>query len=386
MSVQARLDLARPSGPLRWSGSMHVASYQSTAYVARLDHLRLFAAMLVFCFHYYHHFYGRWQARPDLWGFGWLVEGHTGVSLFFVLSGFILMRIAMTAGGAIQYWAFLRNRLLRIFPLFLFVFAVALSITRDAFVPQNLLYAFVTNLGLAPTSFHFITGAAWSISVEFSFYLVFPFLGRFAFQQGPSYLLRLIVLLLIFKFAAYFVVERATHMYFSTLLGRFDQFLIGMLAALVAPQILEAVKRAGHFWSSFALIGCAALIFGAIEWQAHQASFYRPVAKQAAWILWPTVEAGLWAAFVLAYVGWAGRVPAALERFFEAGGRISYSFYLWHSVVIFIASSLAPSVIGDRTLVLALFPVVLLFVWMIASLSYRTIEAPFLALRRPYHA
>jgi peptidoglycan/LPS O-acetylase OafA/YrhL len=365
---------------------MHVATYQSTAYVARLDHLRLLAAMLVFCFHYYHHFYGQWRARPDLWGFGWLVEGHTGVSLFFVLSGFIFMRIAMTAGGEIHYWGFLRNRLLRIFPLFLFVFAVALSVTRDAFAPQNLLYVFATNLGLAPTSFHFITGAAWSISVEFTFYLVFPFIGRFAFQQGAAYLLRLIFLLLIFKVAAFFIVERPTHMYFSTLLGRFDQFLIGMLAALVAPQVLDWLKRAGRVWSTFALFACAVLIFGAIEWQAHQASFYRPVAKQAAWILWPTIEAGLWAAFVLAYVGWAGRTPAALERVFEAGGRISYSFYLWHAVIIFIASALLPAAVGDRTFVAALFPVVLLVVWLVASLSYRTIEAPFLALRRPYHA
>jgi hypothetical protein len=244
----------------------------------------------------------------------------------------------------------------------------------------------VTNLGLAPTSAHFITGAAWSISVEFTFYLVFPFIGRFALQQGPSYLLRLILLLLVFKVAAYFVVERATHMYFSTLLGRFDQFLIGMLAALVAPQVLDWLTRAGRFWSSAALFVCAALILGAIEWQAHQASFYRPVAKQAAWIVWPTIEAGLWAAFVLAYVGWAGRAPAVLERLFEAGGRISYSFYLWHAVIIFIASSLAPFAVGDRALVAALFPVVLVVVWLIASLSYRTIEAPFLALRRPYHA
>ncbi len=365
---------------------MHVASYQSTAYVARLDHLRFVAAMLVFCFHYYHHFYGKWQARPDLWGFGWLVEGHTGVSLFFVLSGFIFMRIAMSARGAIDYLGFLRNRLLRIFPLFLFVFFIALSVTRDAFVPQNLLYAFVTNLGLSPTSSHFITGAAWTISIEFTFYLVFPFIGRFAYEQGPAYLLRLIFLLLLFKIGAYFVVERSTHMFYSTLLGRFDQFLIGMLAGLVAPRVVDVMKNMTKGVSTAVLIAFAALILGGVELQAHYASFYKPAAKQAAWIFWPTIEATGWAALALAYLTWAGRLPAALERAFEAGGRISYSFYLWHALLIFIVSALLPSAVGDRTLALILFPLVLACVWWVASLSYRTIEAPFLALRRPYHS
>lgn len=51
-------------------------------YLPRLDHLRLLAASLVFLFHVYHTLYGHWKPNTDSWGYGWIIEGHTGVTLF----------------------------------------------------------------------------------------------------------------------------------------------------------------------------------------------------------------------------------------------------------------------------------------------------------------
>ena len=98
-------------------------------YIPALDHLRFLAASLVFVFHAYHQTVGGWKASPELYAWGFITEGHTGVSLFFVLSGFVFMTIGLQ--GEIRYAAFLKNRLLRIFPLFLLFFVIAISIGRD---------------------------------------------------------------------------------------------------------------------------------------------------------------------------------------------------------------------------------------------------------------
>ncbi|NUN61724.1 MAG: acyltransferase [Burkholderiaceae bacterium] len=347
----------------------------------RLAHLRFVAALLVLLFHTYHSFFGQWQPHPGVRGMGWLVEGHTGVSLFFVLSGFLLTTIALRAPAGLGYWGFMRNRVLRIFPLFVVVFVVAISIGRDAFRPQDVLYLLFSNLGDAPTSKQFITGAAWTISVEFGFYLVFPFLARFAMAEGPGYLLRLIGLLLLLKVGAFMVSTHPTHMIYSTLLGRMDQFLIGMLAAQLGAQHLR--RGLGGGW----VLAAAVLMWGLVEMQARKASYFLPEPVQAAWLAWPTIEAVGWACVVVSYAHWRGALWRPLARACEAGGEISYSLYLWHGLVIFLLAkglgSPAWTPYGSLNLALA-GALVLGASWVVASLSYRTIEAPFLRLRKPY--
>ena len=97
-------------------------SAQPGEYVARLDHLRFYAAVLVLLFHFFHRYVGDMRANNALLSL--VDEGHTGVGLFMVMSGFIFTLLARER--EVVYWAFLRNRLIRIYPLF--VFAVLLSL------------------------------------------------------------------------------------------------------------------------------------------------------------------------------------------------------------------------------------------------------------------
>lgn len=347
----------------------------------RLAHLRCLAALLVLAFHVFHAFFGNWQPRPEAFGFGWLVEGHTGVSLFFVLSGYLFMSIALRAGGVLDYGRFLRNRMLRIFPLFMVVFMVAVSVNRDVFRPQDILYLFFSNIGDPPTSKQFMTGAAWTISVEFTFYLMFPFLARFTLAQGPSYLLRLIGLLLLFKLGAFLLNERPTHMIYSTLLGRLDQFLIGMLAAQCAMR--HGLRPMHGAW----VVGAGLTVWSLLEVQKCWASFFSPDPVQVAWLIWPTVEALAWALVILSYAHWRGNLWSGLGRLLERGGEISFSLYLWHGLVIFLGMRLlgTPDWFADWRLNALLVGIgVLVVSWWVASLSYRTIEAPFLEMRGRY--
>lgn len=347
-----------------------------------LDHLRLLAALLVFAFHLFHLYFGQWQPAPYAPALGLITEGHTGVGLFFVLSGFLFMCIGLH-GGEIRYWAFMRNRFLRIFPLFLFFFFVAISVGRDTFAASDVLYVFFSNLGQAPTSHSFITGAAWTISVEFTFYLVFPFLARFVRAEGAGYLLRLLVLLALVKLAAYGVSQRPTHMLYSTLVGRFDQFLWGMLAALLWAARPAWLERHGRWL----LAGALAAAWLATAWLAVNASYFSAEPRQGAWLVWSTVEALVWSAVLLGYLGARPAWPTWLDRALTHGGTWSYSLYLWHGLLLYVmhryvgAWRPSGSVALDALCNFALLvPLALALAW----LSYVTIERPFLRLRGRY--
>ena len=351
------------------------------AHIPALDHLRLLAALLVLVFHTFHLYFGQWQPAPYAAALGLVTEGHTGVSLFFVLSGFLFMTIALQAEH-IAYGAFMRNRFLRIFPLFLFFFFVAISLQRDVFKPTDVLYLFFSNLGIAPTSGHFVTGAAWTISVEFTFYLVFPFLARFVRSEGAVYLLRLLALMALVKLAAWGV-SGTKHMFYSTLIGRFDQFLWGMLAALLWQQHAGLLRRHGRWL----LVAALAALWLATTVQARFASSFLPEPRQLFWVFWGTAEALLWSGVILTYLGAGIGWPQWLACCMERGGAWSYSLYLWHGMVLFVLHSVVGgwmpfgSVAANALLHFALaLPLCLVVAW----LSFVTIEQPFLRLRGRY--
>jgi peptidoglycan/LPS O-acetylase OafA/YrhL len=307
--------------------------------------------------------------------------------LFFTLSGFLFMQIALHQHGAgreIVYRDFLRNRVLRILPLYLVIFLVATSIGRDKFAPQDLLYLFASNLGLAPTSGTVITGAAWTISLEFLFYMVFPFLARFTLERGIAYLGGWLVLMAFFKVAAYTVNDNSTLMYFSTWVGRFDQFLIGMAAAMLYRRWQPQLAR----FAPVLLLASVALVM----WNTalmHRVAPFGAVPKSSFWIYWSMVESAGWAALILAWVSFAPRLPGPLERALSQGGKVSFSFYLLHMGLLHIFAArigvVAPT--GQPWLDAAIMLAVAYgATWALSTLSYHIVEEPFLRMRRSYGA
>ena len=352
------------------------------AYNPRIDQLRWLAATIVFLFHFNSEYRAVGGAAISTNWLGIVTEGHTGVGMFFTLSGFLFMQIALYQKH-IVYGDFIRNRFLRIFPLFFTFFLIATSIGRDKFQPQDIFYLLATNLGNAPTSNSVVTGAAWCISLEFMFYMIFPFLSRFAMEFGARYLLKLLALMVFFKLAAYTVKESSTLMYFSTFVGRFDQFLIGMLAALL-------YRRHGvllHRYAGWLLPLAGLLVVMNSAAQAHFSPFGAPNPKSAFWVGWSVLESSGWACFILAWVAFDKALPAWLERTLCHGGKVSFSFYLIHMPVIHVLAqwfglaSLTGNGWVDAVIILA---VVYAATLGLASLSYSTIEEPFLRMRRGY--
>ncbi|MCX7204926.1 MAG: acyltransferase [Proteobacteria bacterium] len=343
------------------------------AFNPKLEHIRALAALLVFFFHAFHHFHGHWQSFPNWPLFAIITEGHMGVGLFFTLSGYLFMKIAIS--GNIDYRRFIFNRFLRIFPLFLLVFFLAISLGRNKFQPQDLLYVFISNIGKPATSDYFVTGAAWTISIEFTFYLIFPFLALFVRQQGLAYIGRMLLIFLVLKLCVLSIAEHPAHVLQSTLIGRLDQFLIGMGFATLAIG--------SFFKKPYALILTAMAIIAISIFRSKYAMLFNNDSRNMIIVIWYTLEALLWGAFIYTYANTKWRLPSTVEKSLSFIGQRSYSFYLLHAMVLYLLSYYLVSdvsyIISIAKIMLSLF-----LTCVLADLSWRSIELPFLNLRQHY--
>jgi peptidoglycan/LPS O-acetylase OafA/YrhL len=153
----------------------------------QLDALRAFAVAAVLV----HHFMDL-QALP--WGLGKINWGVLGVRLFFVLSGFLITGILVRArahhevsrgGCRIALRQFYMRRLLRIFPLYYMVIAIALILNVGPvreILPWLLTYTsnlYISAKGQWIHAFsHF-----WSLAVEEQYYFVWPWIVLFGSKR-----------------------------------------------------------------------------------------------------------------------------------------------------------------------------------------------------------
>ena len=359
-------------------------------YLPAVDHVRAFAALLIVFYHGLHVF--SYQARfgkefgIDHWLqpanplLAALAEGHTAVALFMVLSGFILTLAALPDG--VRWLGFIRNRLLRTYPLF-----VLLTFAGIAAMPQNFSFGAVLQqlLGLGNEPGTFVappfTSLLWTIAVEWQFYLIFPLLVAVLAKGWTRQVAGFIAVLLLLRLAIVVAGGNAREISYMQIIGRLDQFLLGMWAAWRWRE-QPLAPRVGAMVAGIALV---AAILGLWAFNAQGGWPTTPSWK----VLVPTVEGAVWAAFILGYVAWANAATRWWSRLLARIGEISYSIYLLHFVVIWslLRSGLVPVWTGRyvldallNTLLLAL-PLTL----AVSALSYAFIERPFLRLRGNYH-
>lgn len=350
-----------------------------TEYQPRLDHLRFLAATLVVAYHYFHRFVP--DIAPANLALSLLDEGHTGIGLFMVISGFIFTQLCL--GKDIDYWGFIRSRVIRIYPMF--VFGVVLSLLIST-------YNYHRNYGLheliewlvpfrssnVPFSDYF--AQLWTIWVEFQFYLLFPFLLVFYRRYGIRYLLLLLLLTFSVRCLVFLDTGSARFISYETIIGRLDQFLIGMLAAVIQR------KHSVRFAHPAVLLTASLVLMITIRWfnrAGGATNITTPI-----WIFWPLAEGLIWAFFLLAYVNLRLEIPKILETGLAKLGEISFSIYVMHNLVLavlakhigvisFIGNPIADAAI---TSIIVTMPPVLLLSW----LTFSVVEKPFLSFRKPY--
>ena len=179
--------------------------------------------------------------------------GFLGVDIFFVISGFLMTMLIMRKGGGLQsgdfsLLKFYQRRAKRICPALIATIVFFLALGYFIFSPEDLKNAgreaskavlFISNDYFAKRTGYFDTVATdklflhtWSLSVEWQFYIVYPFVLMLAYRfLSYKNIGRLILgcTALSLGFACYYTTVNATYSYYM-LPSRAFELLFGALA------------------------------------------------------------------------------------------------------------------------------------------------------------
>ncbi|MBU1531371.1 MAG: acyltransferase [Gammaproteobacteria bacterium] len=344
-------------------------------YIPSLDGIRALAAMLVFVAHA---------------GWGYIVPGGFGVTIFFFLSGYLittLLRRELEHTGSISFKKFYLRRAYRIFPplyvvLVLFfllgIFGVAEHKMRLEAVLSQVF--FLTNYySIEHGGAYFVpaTGVYWSLAVEEHFYLVFPLLfwaaaRRKSFPDVARLFLVMCVAVLAWRM--WLVFEHAItwrHTYSATD-ARFDSLLFGCILGVWRNPVSDPEWKIGGRDRSAYLILVGALMLLLITFIFRDERFretlrYTVQGIALLPIFWLAVRHPEWLVF-----RWMNWRPV---RFF---GVVSFSFYLCHGMALDFADQVIKEQIPRALLGFV-------FALLFATSMYFLVERPFAKLRRRLH-
>jgi peptidoglycan/LPS O-acetylase OafA/YrhL len=355
----------------------------SGRHIPALDGVRGLAVLTVFVYHYGG---GAQSANPALRFIGVCVHaGWCGVTLFFLLSGFLISGILWDNKDQ-RHWGreFYRRRMLRIFPLYyaalLLVLVSAIAIGNGKLVLSRIwifaLYLQNTppfSAGSDDTGSPLMVYHLWSLAVEEQFYLLWPFLLVRARSLAQAR--QLCVLFRVFLGTA----AAAPFAYGGSLPARAGELAAGAWLAMCYrdPALFRRVKGAAP---RVLLAAGAAFVGVAVV----ERSFV-PETRGMFVAGLPLITLAFTALLALALGN------GAVARFMSLHwlrwlGRISYGIYVFHVLLapVFhrIAVDLAPH--GARNVVVSLTGVVACVLTpLVAQLSFTFFERPLLRLRAP---
>ncbi|NML69363.1 acyltransferase [Chryseobacterium sp. RP-3-3] len=169
------------------------------------------------------------------------LKANVGVSYFFILSGFIMI-VAYHKKEKIVYFEYYKNRLARIYPLYV-VGLLLFLVTRYSNFSIDKVFLYLFGLqSWIPGKAMILNFPGWSISVEFLFYLIFPLLHNYFYsKKNKSIWVAGIVLWVITQVFSYLYeaspsykgphTESHEFLYYFPLM-HVSEFLVGNLAGL----------------------------------------------------------------------------------------------------------------------------------------------------------
>jgi peptidoglycan/LPS O-acetylase OafA/YrhL len=338
--------------------------------------------------------YGRYTARLDV-----------GVTVFFLISGFLLYRPFVAAhldgrpGPRVRDYA--RRRVLRIVP------AYWLALTLLSIYPGLLQmwsgHSWVYYLFLQDYSSAWTFGGlqpAWSLAIEAAFYIALPFVAyglRWAGRRmGRAGRVWLEVAVIAALGVASVIVRASTpgspaSQVHITLAGTFDWFALGMLLAVASaalagrePGPVRLLRR----WPSSAWVVAVALFwFTATQLGLGGTLFFRITTAQG---MEQHLLYGAIAFFLLlpaVFAGDGGGLPRRLlaNRFVAWLGLISYGVFLWHHPIAIKLSEANGKGLFPSFRMLGITGATFVIAVACAAASYYVVERPILRYKdRPF--
>ena len=290
-------------------------------------------------------------------GYGNVVPGGLGVTIFFFLSGYLITTLLMEErerSGRIDIGKFYLRRALRLFPPLLVTLVIAYSLVILGLLDGGISWAGVLAQFLYFANYYSLffdpgnttaagTGILWSLAVEEHFYLIYPavLVGLFALGLSTR---RIAVVLAIACLAVLawrmylaglpnFEVQRT---YYSSD-TRVDSIVFGCLLALAANPEAATSETSNPLlqWTSALLLAAAAIVLVmTIVWRdAYFRETFRYSLQGIALmpVFYFAIKCAAHFPFTLLNHPWVARI-----------GVYSYAMYLIHHIVINVIEKNAP--------------------------------------------
>ncbi|MDR0468223.1 MAG: acyltransferase [Campylobacteraceae bacterium] len=338
------------------------------SYRSDIDGLRAFAVLSVFIYHLNNN---------------WLGGGFIGVDIFFVISGFLITKIIYTdiINNQFSFKAFYQRRINRILPVFFFVmfvsFIVALfvllpndfrdflySLRNTFYIAQNIHFAKRTNGYFDNDVENMPLLHTWTLAVEEQFYILLPLFLIVLYKLHAREKTILFILVLI-AFISFLLSQLSPYSAFLSkynyyhLITRAGELLVGSIAGILSINKYSFSSKTSNILTFVGFVGIVLSVM-LISQKYLYPSFLALI---------PTLSAAL-----IIFFGSKESYVSKLLSFkpFVYIGKISYSMYLWHWVVIVFTKKYL--FISEFSLALYMFVIVLTFA--LSLFSYKLIETP----------
>lgn len=364
-------------------------------YRPELDALRFIAFLCVFFVH-------RLDLAPvDQTKYYWFYNisqtGNFGVPVFFLLSAFLITELLTREReqtGKVHPKAFYIRRILRIWPLYFFVFFGWVLLTPlfpEFALPPIAWLAFTLFAGNWYISINewlpaYPLNPLWSISVEEQFYILIPLLAAYGGRRGLK-----IAAYLFFGIAYVFIIYYGLHptrnfnSAWTNSFVHFQFFSAGMLLSLYLKGRLPQRSLVVRFFMALAALCCwlvASMVCGIHADAPHLSNVVESV---TGWLL---ILLGV----ILLFLSFLG----AAEKYFPKSivylGRISYGLYVFHISFFWLVYRTFNNELVAFSKFLHLyesrngvgFVIAFILTVVISMLSYRFFEKPFLRLKKRF--
>ena len=332
-----------------------------------------------------------------------LLFGSLGVTLFFVLSGFLITYLLIAEkekSGTVQIKKFYIRRILRIWPLYFLIIIAGLFIfpyipfftfpvwSSDVFwhygVKIILFFLILPNVALLLYPPMPYMKQTWSIGVEEQFYLLWPVIITYS----KNYLRPLLIITFSFMIATLFL--------FWVTNKEFIRGFAGLPLLNFSKQYISSFRV-----GSMAIGGIAAYVAYFEPARVLKVIFSVPLQWGLYIVLIPCLLTGVTvpyfqnecysALFALAIINLAcnKRSVVSLENsVLDYLGKISYGIYMYHPIAIMLSLKMAMFLKGDEggpSFNGILYTSALLITVIMAGVSYKYIESYFLRFKKRFN-